>query len=204
MRGQRVPLTIAGHLRFSIRALAIAALLITFVPLHYAFRLMAYGSPFPMLFLRFTARVVGARVESLGTPLRRDVFFIANHVSWIDILALAGASGTAFVAKRELSQVPVIVVTAGLIEDEWLATVPVLAARAQARLASLSSNAYQVVAPDSGHFVHRDAPDVVLAAIETVVSASRSGSELAPCAESFVSTGALCVPPGGVPELAPA
>ena len=43
-----------------------------------------------------------------GTPLRRDVFFIANHVSWVDILALAGATGTAFVAKFELSQVPVI------------------------------------------------------------------------------------------------
>jgi len=61
-----------------------------------------------MLFLRYTARVVGARVEVIGTPLRRDVFFIANHISWIDILAMAGASGTAFVAKWELSQVPVI------------------------------------------------------------------------------------------------
>ncbi|MGE5952899.1 MAG: lysophospholipid acyltransferase family protein, partial [Qipengyuania vulgaris] len=40
--------------------------------------------------------------------LRRDVFFIANHISWLDILAMAGASGTAFVAKWELSQVPVI------------------------------------------------------------------------------------------------
>ena len=107
-------------------------------------------------------------------------------------------------AAGDLSEIPLVVVTAGIIEDEWLATVPVLAARAQARLAGLSSNAYQVVAPDSGHFVHRDAPGVVLAAIETVVSAARSGSELAPCAESFVSTGAICVPPGDVPELAPA
>ena len=36
------------------------------------------------------------------------MFFVANHISWIDILTLAGASGTAFVAKHELSQVPVI------------------------------------------------------------------------------------------------
>jgi hypothetical protein len=95
-------------------------------------------------------------------------------------------------------------VTAGIIEDEWLATVPILAARAQARLAELSSNAFQVVAPESGHFVHRDAPEVVLAAIEAVVSAARSDAELAPCAETFVSTGAICVPRGDVPELAPA
>ena len=107
-RGEKVPLTIAGWVRFSLRALGILVLLIIFVPLHYAYRIFAYGSPFPMLFLRYTARVAGARVKIVGTPLRRDVFFIANHISWIDILAMAGASGTAFVAKWELSQVPVI------------------------------------------------------------------------------------------------
>ncbi|QZD89984.1 1-acyl-sn-glycerol-3-phosphate acyltransferase [Qipengyuania aurantiaca] len=107
-RGEKVPLTIAGWVRFVLRTIGILVLLLIFVPLHYAYRLFAYGSPFPMLFLRYTARVVGARVEVRGTPLRRDVFFIANHISWIDILAMAGASGTAFVAKWELSQVPVI------------------------------------------------------------------------------------------------
>ncbi len=107
-RGEQVPLTLAGWLRFGLRTSAIVVLLAVFVPLHYAYRTLAYGSPFPMLFLRYTARVVGARVAIVGTPLRRDVFFIANHISWIDILAMAGASGTAFVAKWELSQVPVI------------------------------------------------------------------------------------------------
>lgn len=107
-RGQKVPLTIAGRARFILRTIGILVLLLVFVPLHYAYRVFAYGSPFPMLFLRYTARVVGAKVRVSGTPLRRDVFFIANHISWIDILAMAGASGTAFVAKWELSQVPVI------------------------------------------------------------------------------------------------
>ncbi|EDL48142.1 1-acyl-sn-glycerol-3-phosphate acyltransferase [Erythrobacter sp. SD-21] len=107
-RGEKVPLTLAGWVRFVLRTLGILLLLLIFVPLHYAYRIFAYGSPFPMLFLRYTARVVGARVEVRGTPLRRDVFFISNHISWIDILAMAGASGTAFVAKWELSQVPVI------------------------------------------------------------------------------------------------
>ena len=107
-RGEKVPLTVAGWVRFILRAIGILVLLLIFVPLHYAYRIFAYGSPFPMLFLRYTARVVGARVRVVGTPLRRDVFFIANHISWLDILAMAGASGTAFVAKWELSQVPVI------------------------------------------------------------------------------------------------
>ena len=107
-RGETVPLTAIGWTRFILRALGIFILLLIFVPLHYAYRIFAYGSPFPMLFLRYTARVVGARVRVIGTPLRRDVFFISNHITWIDILAMAGASGTAFVAKWELSQVPVI------------------------------------------------------------------------------------------------
>ncbi|MBX7535791.1 1-acyl-sn-glycerol-3-phosphate acyltransferase [Qipengyuania sp. GH1] len=106
--GEKVPLTPIGWCRFALRMIGIFLLLLIFVPLHYAYRLFAYGSPFPMLFLRYTARVVGARVEVVGTPLHRDVFFISNHISWIDILAMAGASGTAFVAKWELSQVPVI------------------------------------------------------------------------------------------------
>ena len=107
-RGEKVPLTVAGWVRFSLRAFGILLLLLVFVPLHYVYRIFAYGSPFPMLFLRFTAWIVGARVKVVGTPLRRDVFFISNHISWVDILSMAGASGTAFVAKQELSEVPVI------------------------------------------------------------------------------------------------
>jgi pimeloyl-ACP methyl ester carboxylesterase len=107
-------------------------------------------------------------------------------------------------AAGDLGNAPLIVVTAGIIEDEWLATVPDLAARAQARLAGLSSNAYEVVASDSGHFVHRDAPDVVLAAIEEVVAAAGSGEALAACEDAFGSTDATCVPAGTVPHLVPA
>ncbi|WP_417323071.1 lysophospholipid acyltransferase family protein [Erythrobacter aureus] len=107
-RGEIVPLTVAGWARFILRTLAILVLLSALVPLHYLYRVFAYGSPMPMLFLRYTAWIVGARVTIVGTPLRRDVFFIANHISWIDILSMAGASGTAFVAKQELSDVPVI------------------------------------------------------------------------------------------------
>ena len=107
-RGEATVLNPRERLRFWLRTLAIVLLLLVLVPLHYLYRLFRYGSPFPMWFLGATARVVGARVECIGTPLRRDVFFVSNHISWIDILALAGASGTAFVAKHELSQVPVI------------------------------------------------------------------------------------------------
>lgn len=107
-RGEPSALTAVEWTRFTLRVIGLIALLIIFVPLHYLYRIFKYGSPFPMLFLRYAGRLAGARVRKIGTPLRRDVFFIANHVSWIDILSLAGASGTAFVAKAELDEVPII------------------------------------------------------------------------------------------------
>jgi 1-acyl-sn-glycerol-3-phosphate acyltransferase len=107
-RGEITPVSWAGWMRIGLRAAGLIGLLLVFVPLHYLFRVFAYGSPFPMLFLRYAARVCGARVETHGTHLKRDVFFVANHISWLDILALAGASGTAFVAKAELAEAPVV------------------------------------------------------------------------------------------------
>ena len=88
--------------------LALLATLAAFLPLHFAYRIFAYGSPFPKYFLKTAARICGARVERKGTALRRDVVFLSNHVSWLDILTLAGASGTAFVAKAEVQQTPVV------------------------------------------------------------------------------------------------
>jgi len=107
-RGDITPISIRGWLRIVRRALMLLALVILFVPLHYAYRIFAYGSPFPMWFLRFAAWISGARVEVVGTHLKRDVFYVANHISWIDILSLAGACGTAFVAKAELAKAPMV------------------------------------------------------------------------------------------------
>jgi len=107
-RGEKSPLSWIEWARFCLRVTGMILLLILFLPLHFLYRTFKYGSPFPMLFLRYAGRICGVRVRKIGTPLRRDVFFIANHVSWIDILSMAGASGTAFVAKAELDEVPVI------------------------------------------------------------------------------------------------
>lgn len=107
-RGEKTPISLRGWARIITRSLLMAALIIVFVPLHYLFRALAYGSPFPMWFLRFSARIAGAKVHVHGTHLKRDVFYMANHVSWLDILSLAGACGTAFVAKAELEQAPLV------------------------------------------------------------------------------------------------
>ena len=107
-RGENTPSSAIGWVRIIWRVFLMLLTLIAFLPLHYLYRVLAYGSPFPMYFLRFAAWICGARVKVIGTPLKRDVFFISNHISWMDILALAGASGTAFVSKAELNDVPVV------------------------------------------------------------------------------------------------
>jgi 1-acyl-sn-glycerol-3-phosphate acyltransferase len=99
---------VIGAIRIAARlALLVVALLIALL-LHGAWRLVRVPSPWPRRFLGTVARIVGARVRVIGRPLRRDVMVLANHLSWIDILLLAGANGTAFVAKEELRRVPLI------------------------------------------------------------------------------------------------
>ncbi|PVX31252.1 1-acyl-sn-glycerol-3-phosphate acyltransferase [Sphingomonas pokkalii] len=97
---------------FRVARLVLAVLI--HVPLHYLFRLVRLPSPWPRLFLASAARIAGAKVRCVGTPLKRDVFYVSNHLSWIDILALGGASGTAFVAKAEIGASPLVGWLAGL------------------------------------------------------------------------------------------
>ena len=107
-RGEKTPISFMGWVRLWTRTISLVLVMILFVVPLYVTRIFTYGSPWPKWYLAIAAWIVGARVERRGTPLRRDVFFIANHVSWVDILALAGASGTAFVAKAELARAPLV------------------------------------------------------------------------------------------------
>ncbi len=108
--GPNGPLVIspAGWIRIAARSVLLVTALLASLPLHFLWRIVAYRSPFPRLFLKLVARIAGARVAVVGTPVKRDAFFLANHISWIDIPALAGASGTAFVAKAEVAAAPLI------------------------------------------------------------------------------------------------
>lgn len=97
-----------ARLRRFRRIAALIGALAYCLPLHLLWRLFRLRSPWPPRFLGLAARAVGARVSITGTPLAADVFFIANHVSWIDILALGGASGTAFIAKDDIAAWPIV------------------------------------------------------------------------------------------------
>jgi 1-acyl-sn-glycerol-3-phosphate acyltransferase len=97
-----------SNLRFLYRAAMIFLGLLVCVPLHYASLLLLRRSRWPKRFLWWAAHASGMRVGVEGTPLARHVLFLANHLSWLDILVLAGASGTAFVAKDDVARWPVV------------------------------------------------------------------------------------------------
>ncbi|MFO1255913.1 MAG: lysophospholipid acyltransferase family protein [Sphingomonadaceae bacterium] len=102
--GTPLPVGLAGELRIWGRSILLALAMLVAAPLHYLFRLVKYGSPFPMVFLRWAAWVIGARITVHGVPLKRDVFFTPNHVSWFDIPVLGGITGSAFVSRAEIAE----------------------------------------------------------------------------------------------------
>ena len=106
--GRPPPITAIGWTRIGFRAVGIIAILIPLVILHYLWRAVRLSSPWPRLFLGWTGWIAGARADRSGIAVRRDVVFISNHISWIDILVIAGASGSAFVAKAEIRAAPIV------------------------------------------------------------------------------------------------
>jgi lyso-ornithine lipid O-acyltransferase len=97
-----------GALRLAFRAAWIVGLFLLCVPLHYAWKAAGAPSPWPRRFLGWVARAAGMKLRVLGRPVAGNVLFVANHESWLDILLLAGASGTAFVSKDDVARYPVV------------------------------------------------------------------------------------------------
>jgi 1-acyl-sn-glycerol-3-phosphate acyltransferase len=102
------------RLRAHWRVALIAFLLILYLPLHGLWRLLARRSPWPTVFLRRAGHAAGVDVRVTGTAVRHDVLLVANHLSWLDILILAGASGTRFVAADEVARWPIVGFLSGL------------------------------------------------------------------------------------------
>ncbi|AGH47988.1 phospholipid/glycerol acyltransferase [Sphingomonas sp. MM-1] len=91
------------------RRLALAAgSLILSLPGHAVHRIVGHPSPWVRRFLWLAGRSFGLRTRIAGTPVRDHVLYVANHVSWLDILALGGATGAAFVSKDDVAGWPVV------------------------------------------------------------------------------------------------
>ncbi|HWJ70500.1 MAG TPA: lysophospholipid acyltransferase family protein [Sphingobium sp.] len=98
-----------AHLRLLWRLALLLGLMAWHIPLHLIARRGGRHSPWPRRFLRRAARAIGIDVQATGAPaLRQDVFFIANHLSWVDILVMGGTTGCAFIARDHVRTAPVI------------------------------------------------------------------------------------------------
>jgi 1-acyl-sn-glycerol-3-phosphate acyltransferase len=114
------------------RVILISAGLLFCLPFHYSWKLLGRPSPWPRRFLWWVGRAAGVRVAITGTPLPSHVLFLANHLSWLDIMVLAGASGTAFVSKDEVGRWPVLGWLARLNNTVFIARTERKAVRGQA------------------------------------------------------------------------
>ncbi len=97
-----------GRLRLAARVTALAGWLAACLVAHGAASLFGRGRLVPPVFLGGAARICRVRWQIVGEPASEGALFLANHVSWLDILALAGATGTTFVAKGDLRAAPVV------------------------------------------------------------------------------------------------
>ena len=88
-----------------LRLLAMLVALAVSLPLYYLAAPFTARTPVPRAFLYALATISGVRIRKRGQRARGRAFFLANHVSWLDIPALAGTTGTAFVAHDGLAAI---------------------------------------------------------------------------------------------------
>lgn len=97
--------------RAGLRIAGLIGLFLVCAPPHFLSKLLFRHSAWPPRFLGAAAWIAGARVRTRGRPIAAHSLLIANHMSWLDILILGGATRCAFVSKDDLGH--------GLIH--WLA-----------------------------------------------------------------------------------
>jgi 1-acyl-sn-glycerol-3-phosphate acyltransferase len=84
------------------RIAGLVALFLIYAPLHFASLLLLRRSGWPPRFLGAAGWICGARAQVSGNLAGPRTLLLANHISWLDILVLGGATGSAFVAKDDL------------------------------------------------------------------------------------------------------
>jgi lyso-ornithine lipid O-acyltransferase len=99
---------VAGQVLFVARLLLIVLSLTFSVLLHNIWRLLSKPSPWPRLFLLSVSWTSGIATATVGSRVRANVFYAANHHSWIDIPVMSGVTGCTFVANDGIEGWPLI------------------------------------------------------------------------------------------------
>lgn len=102
----RVTTPRGARLRAWRRIAAVALILLIHLPLHGLWRLFGLRSPWPRSFLRLTTVAAGIDVRMRGRPVRRNVLYAANHLTWFDIPIVAGLTGARFISKDDVAHWP--------------------------------------------------------------------------------------------------
>lgn len=99
----------SGRLRAALR---LAAFVLFTLPLMPVQQLLLWLWPrgarwLPHAYHRVVALILGLEVRAMGEALQAGpCLIVANHVSWIDIVALSALAPVSFIAKREVAQWP--------------------------------------------------------------------------------------------------
>jgi lyso-ornithine lipid O-acyltransferase len=98
-----------GKFRAVIRIGTFALVTLPLMPLQQLFVWFWPGMAgrFPQYYHRLVCLILGIRVTRLGAfPTRGPALLAANHVSWIDIVALSTVAPLSFIAKRDVNGWP--------------------------------------------------------------------------------------------------
>jgi 1-acyl-sn-glycerol-3-phosphate acyltransferase len=123
-----------GWALIGLRLALLVLLLVACAPLHLLWRVLGLGRWWPRVFLSGVGLVAGLHCQVEGKPAK-GALLLANHVSWLDIPALAHASGSAFVAHDGLAAFPVL---------KWLCEMNDTVFIARHRRGSVAEQAQQV------------------------------------------------------------
>lgn len=94
-----------GWVLVAFRLLLMLVALVLCTPLHLLWRAFGAGRWWPRVFLSAIGMIAGLHLRIEGRP-HKGALLISNHVSWLDIPALAHATGSAFVAHDGLAAFP--------------------------------------------------------------------------------------------------
>jgi lyso-ornithine lipid O-acyltransferase len=100
---------IASSALAACRAVLYVALTLPLMPLQALFVACGWraGEILPRWYHARCARLFGISIKTMGTPVTdRPVLFVANHISYIDIVAFSALAEVSFVAKTEIAGWP--------------------------------------------------------------------------------------------------
>lgn len=89
--------------RAALRLAAMLGWLLVCLPCYGIARLFGGGAVWVRRFLRGIGWILGLRVRIEGRPIDGPALYVANHITFLDILALGGVVPARFVAKAEIA-----------------------------------------------------------------------------------------------------